>query len=257
MALLEVRHLSRSFGGLAAVHDVSFDVVPGCIKGIIGPNGAGKTTLFNLVCGATRADSGSVVLEGEQTEGLPPFAIAARGMLRTFQQVRLFHGMTVLENVMTGMHTRASSGMLAALLGSARVRDEESVMQARARECLSLTGVEAYADCEATSLAFGQQRGVELARALAAQPRIVLLDEPAAGLNMHETAELAALIRTIRDRGVTVVLVEHDMSLVMDVCDEVVVLSSGKKIAEGTPRQIQGNEEVVRVYLGDECAENP
>jgi branched-chain amino acid transport system ATP-binding protein len=253
-ALLEVRGLTRRFGGLVAVKDVSFSVAAGSIKALIGPNGAGKTTLFNLVAGALAADSGEVVFEGRRITRGAAHRIADAGVARTFQTVRLFAGMSVIENVMAGCHRHGRTGLVSGLLGLPAARREERRSRAAAVGCLERLGIGHLASAEASALALGQQRGVELARALALEPKLLLLDEPAAGLNLHETADLAELIRKIRGSGVTVLLVEHDMSLVMGVCDEVVVLSFGEKIAEGVPKAIQCHPDVIRVYLGDESA---
>jgi branched-chain amino acid transport system ATP-binding protein len=252
MALLEVSGVSKRFGGVAAVQDVSFRVEAGTIKAIIGPNGAGKTTLFNLVSGFASPDKGSVRLDGEAIEGRPPHQVAARGLSRTFQHIRLFAQMTALENVMVGRHLRSRSGFVSGMLHLPRARREDAAVRDRALEVMELLGIAALADLEATSLSYGQQRAVELARALVSDPALLLLDEPAAGLNMRETRELAKLVTKIRDRGVTVLLVEHDMSLVMGISDEVLVLSYGEKIAEAAPREVQKDPEVVRIYLGDD-----
>jgi len=250
MSLLDVTGLGRSFGGLRAVDDVSFGLAEGSIKAVIGPNGAGKTTLFNLLSGSLRSDSGTVLFDGRAVHGKRPHEVAALGIARTFQHVRLFHQMSALDNVMVGAHRTGRAGFLAGMLHLPWTWAEERVLRDRAMEALAFVGAAHLADADATSLAYGQQRAVELARALALKPRLLLLDEPAAGLNMHETRELGALIGRIRDRGVTVLIVEHDMSLVMKISDEILVLSYGRKIAEDEPLAIQKNEEVVRVYLG-------
>jgi branched-chain amino acid transport system ATP-binding protein len=250
--LLEVTGVSKRFGGVNAVQDVSFLVKQGMIKAIIGPNGAGKTTLFNLVSGFAPPDGGTVHLAGEPIHRRLPHQVAARGLARTFQHIKLFAGMTALENVMVGRHLRGRAGFLSGMLQLPASRREDREIRDRARELMDFLGIGALADAEATSLAYGQQRAVELARALASDPRIVLLDEPAAGLNMRETRELAGLIERIRERGITVLLVEHDMSLVMGISDEVAVLSYGQKIADADPRTVQRDPEVVRIYLGDE-----
>jgi len=254
MALLEVDNLSRRFGGLQAVKDVSFRVEPGMIKAVIGPNGAGKTTLFNLVSGFLAPDSGSVTFDGRSLHGQGPHRVAAAGITRTFQHVRLFSHMTALENVMVGRHVRSRAGFLAGMLSLPRTWQEERSIREQALATMDVLGIAGLAGAEATSLSYGQQRSVELARAIAAEPRMLLLDEPAAGLNMRETADLAKLIGRIRGRGVTVLIVEHDMSLVMNISDEIVVLSYGEKIADDRPLAIQRNPDVIRVYLGeDEC----
>jgi branched-chain amino acid transport system ATP-binding protein len=252
--LLEVRGLGKRFGGLQAVQDVSFRVEPGAVKAIIGPNGAGKTTLFNLISGVTAPDAGQVTFQGQAIQGRRPHQVAALGLSRTFQQIRLFSGMSALENVMVGAHVRGRAGFLAGLLHLPWTWREERALTERAREALDFMELAEVADDEATSLSYGQQRGVELARALAAGPRLLLLDEPAAGLNMRETADLSRLIGRLKTRDVTVLLVEHDMSLVMEVSDEVAVLSFGQKIADAAPQAVQRDPEVIRVYLGDdEC----
>ena len=253
MSLLEVSGLSKSFGGLHAVKDVSFQVEKGTVKALIGPNGAGKTTLFNLVSGVVPPDRGSVRLRGEPVQGRPSHEIAARGVSRTFQQIRLFSQMSALENVMVGVHPRSRAGFLAGMFHLPWTWTEERDIRRRAREALAFVGAEDLAAADATSLSYGQQRSVELARALAADPELLLLDEPAAGLNMRETAELARLIGRIRERGITVLIVEHDMGLVMSVSDEVAVLSYGQKIADAAPRAVQRDPEVIRVYLGDDA----
>ena len=254
-ALLEVRGLTRRFGGVTAVNEVTFSVAGSRIKGIIGPNGAGKTTLFNLIAGALAPHAGEVRFQGRRISGLAPHQVSARGIARTFQNVRLFAGMTVVETVMVGRHRHGHTGLVAGLLGLPSAAREERRSRAEAVAALERLGIGHMAEAQATELALGHQRAVELARALALQPALLLLDEPAAGLNMRETTELARLIRTIQEDGVAVLLVEHDMSLVMDVCDELVVISFGEKIAEGTPHQIQSDPEVLRVYLGDDGAE--
>lgn len=255
VALLEVNDLCRSFGGLRAVDQVSFTVPNGMIKGIIGPNGAGKTTLFNLIAGSLVAESGTIFFDGRPVSGLPPHRIAARGIARTYQNVKIFRQMTVLENVMVGCHQRSRGGFLAGMLRLPFTVREERRVRARSLELLEMLGLPEVADQDASALAFGRQRSVELARALALEPRLILLDEPAAGLNIRETVQLAQTVRSIRDLGITVLIVEHDMSLIMDISDEIVVLDFGRKIAEGTAQQVRRDPEVIRVYLGDEDAE--
>jgi branched-chain amino acid transport system ATP-binding protein len=252
MPLLEVTGVSKRFGGVHAVNDVSFRVEKGMIKAVIGPNGAGKTTLFNMVSGFSAPDAGSITFGGQPIHGRLPHRVAARGVSRTFQNIRLFPQMSALENVMVGRHLRARSGFLAGMLSLGLSRREDREVRARALDVMEFLGIAALAELDATSLAYGQQRAVELARALASDPEMVLLDEPAAGLNIRETRDLAALITRVRARGITVLLVEHDMSLVMGICDEVLVLSYGEKIADAEPRSVQRDPQVVKVYLGDE-----
>jgi branched-chain amino acid transport system ATP-binding protein len=236
------------------VNGVSFRVEKGMIKALIGPNGAGKTTLFNLVSGTFAPDSGEIHFGGRSVGGLRPHRVAGLGLSRTFQHIRLFPQMTALENVMVGRHLRGRAGFLAGMLRLPRTLREDAAVRERSLELMELLGIASLAEAEATSLSYGQQRTVELARALASDPELVLLDEPAAGLNMRETADLARRIGAIRDRGVTVLLVEHDMSLVMGISDEVAVLSYGEKIADADPRSVQQDPQVIRVYLGDgEC----
>ncbi len=254
MALLEIKNLSRRFGGLQAVKDVSFSVQQGSIKAVIGPNGAGKTTLFNLVSGFLRPDAGAIVYEGVPINGKNPYEIAGYGLSRTFQHIKLFARMTALENVMVGCHVRSRAGFLAGMFALPWARHEEQKIRDKANEMMELLGIASLAEAEAVSLSYGQQRSVELARALASAPTMLLLDEPAAGLNMRETADVAKLITRVRDLGITVLIVEHDMSLVMNISDEIVVLSYGEKIADDAPRAVQSNPEVVRVYLGGDDA---
>ena len=252
MTILEINNLNKSFGGLQAVQEISFAVKENCIKAVIGPNGAGKTTLFNLISGALPLDSGTTTFQGQEIQGLQPYQIAGRGIARTYQNIKLFPGMTALENVMVGRHPQSRAGFMAGMSNLPSSRAEEEKIRQKSMELLELLEIGELADIDATSLAFGQQRAVEFARALAAGPTLLLLDEPAAGLNMNETAEVARLITKIRDLDITVLLVEHDMSLVMDISDEIVVLSFGRKIAEDVPAAIQQNKEVIQIYLGDD-----
>jgi len=249
-ALLELKSVHKRFGGLHAVNEVSFKVAPGSIKAVIGPNGAGKTTLFNLIAGNLPVSAGTIHFQGREIQGKKPHQIAHLGMSRTFQNIKLFHGMTALECVMVGRHVRSRSGFFAGMFSLPSTWKEERAIREASMELLEMMEIAEFADVEATSLAFGQQRAVEMARALAAEPRLLLLDEPAAGLNIYETAEVARLIGRIRDMGITVLLVEHDMSLVMDISDEIVVLSFGQKLAEDIPLNIQKNAEVIKIYLG-------
>jgi len=250
--MLEVSGITRIFGGVTALEDVSFTIGQGSITGVIGPNGAGKTTLFNIITGIYSRTSGNVKLEGRDISGLPPERLARLGMVRTFQNIELFSTMSVLENVMVGLHTKSSSGLLACSLKMPWSIAEERHIRETAMQWLEFTGITELAGVTAGNLPFGKGRLLEIARALAVQPRIILMDEPAAGLNSQETLALAQLIGKIRGTGIAVVLVEHDMELVMDVCDRIVVLNLGKKLAEGTPREIQENPHVIAAYLGDE-----
>lgn len=252
--LLEVRSLSRSFGGLKAVNDVSFSVQPGLIKSVIGPNGAGKTTLFNLISGMLAADSGVVRQNGKEITRLQPHRITEMGICRTFQTTKLFSRMTVLENVMVGRHPRTRAGFLSGFFNLPWTWKEEREIRERSLELLDSLGLMGTAEDLASNLPFGKQRILEIARALATEPSLLLLDEPAAGLNIYETREMADLVLKIRKGGITVLLVEHDMSLVMDISDEIVVLNYGRKVAEGKPEDIQRDPEVIRIYLGGDHA---
>jgi branched-chain amino acid transport system ATP-binding protein len=249
--VLEVSGITQIFGGVTALEDISFSIRKGDITGVIGPNGAGKTTLFNIISGIYTQSSGRVMLNKIDVTGLPPEKLARLGMVRTFQNVELFGGMTVLENVMVGLHTRSSSGLLACSLRMPWSRAEESRIRADALEWLEFTGIPDLADVTAGNISFGKGRLLEVARALAVKPGIILMDEPAAGLNSRETLGLARLIKNIRNLGITVVLVEHDMELVMEICDRIMVLNLGRKLAEGTPQEIQENFDVIAAYLGD------
>jgi branched-chain amino acid transport system ATP-binding protein len=250
-ALLEVHGLAKHFGGLAAVRDLDFEVAPGQIKALIGPNGAGKTTTFNLICGSLAPTRGSIFFEGRR---LPPrpYEVAARGVARTFQLVRLFGEMTVLENVLVGCHRRGRVGWLGCALRTRAMRTDEASLRRRALTALERVGLGSRADGSAAALPYGAQRLVEIARALAMSPRLLLLDEPAAGLNAPEQDALAGVVRAIRDAGTTVVLVDHHMDFVMDVSDEVLVLSYGEKLAEGPPHYVRSHPAVIEAYLGEE-----
>ncbi len=251
MTILQVEQLSKRFGGLLAVDGVSFSLRQGAIKAVIGPNGAGKTTLFNLIAGMLAPSAGEIRFQGTPIQGMRPFRVAEMGIARTFQNIKMFAGMTALENVMVGNHVRSKSGFLASMFRTSGCRREELAIREKSLELLDFLGIADCAEILATNLAFGQQRAVEMARALALQPALLLLDEPAAGLNIYETAEIGRLILKIRDLGITVLLVEHDMSLVMDISDEIVVLSFGQKIAEDMPTMIQRDPQVIKVYLGE------
>ena len=250
MNALEVEHLTKSFGGVRATNDVSFVVPEGSLTALIGPNGAGKTTLFNLVTNLFPRDGGTIRYFGEDLGDRTPSEIARLGLLRTFQTARVFPGMTALENVMAGAHRKLRSPALAQMLWLPGARAEERRLAARAEALLDLVGLAGFRDVAATSLPMGAQKLIEVCRALLAGPRLLLLDEPAAGLNDTETSELARLLRAIRDGGITILIVEHNMSLVMDSASQVVVLDLGACIATGSPRQILDDPRVIEAYLG-------
>jgi branched-chain amino acid transport system ATP-binding protein len=252
MSLLTINSLTKYFGGVQAVNRVSFTVETGEILGLIGPNGAGKTTCFNLINGLIPATTGSIVMAGRELAGLPPYRRAARGLARTFQNIQLFGGMTVLENVLTGNHLGQKVGLLEALLPLPRVRRAEAQAAARAQELLQLVGLAGKGDLAAESLAYGEQRRLEIGRALALGPQLLLLDEPAAGLNPRETEDLMALLEKLRGLGITLLIIEHDMTLVMGLCDRIVVLDHGEVIAAGPPREIRRDPRVIEAYLGRE-----
>jgi branched-chain amino acid transport system ATP-binding protein len=250
--LLKVNKVHKQFGGVAAVFNVSFVLRLGQIKAVIGPNGAGKTTIFNLVTGLLPVTAGEIHFKERRITKARPHKIAALGISRTFQNIQLFGNMTVGENVMVGRHRHTRAGLVASGLRLPGTKKEEQAIQTSAQEKLNLVGLAARASWMANALSLGEQRLLEIARALATEPQLLLLDEPAAGLNTQETQNLSALIRKINQMGVTILLVEHHMSLVMEISDEVMVLNYGEKIAEGSPAEIQKNPQVVAAYLGDD-----
>ena len=253
MSWLTVENVSLSFGGVQVLSAVSMEANPGEIVGIIGPNGAGKTTLLNAICGIHRPDVGRIALDGTGTGSLKPSAIAALGVRRTFQTSQLFSGMTVLENMMAGMHLGTRAGLFSAALRTPAMRREDAQTMERAYASLRYVGMAEYADRPGNVLSFGQQRIIEIARTLIDEPRVILLDEPAVGLSPPRVDELIGLLRRIRaEKGVTLIMIEHVIRLVMDVCDRIVVLNSGRVIASGLPDDVRGNRQVIEAYLGSE-----
>ena len=251
--LLRAENLARRFGGVHAVQDVSFELAPGAVHAIIGPNGAGKTTLLNLLTGIYLPSAGRVFLDQRDLTGQPPHRFAAAGIGRTFQNLQIFFNMSALENVMAGRWLHEHVGLAAALLRLPRLARAERRCRTEAMQLLELVGLERWADAASDAMPYGALKRLEIARALAAQPKLLLLDEPAAGLNPTETREIDRLIRELATRGITIVLVEHNMKLVMGVCGHVIVLDEGRKLAEGEPRAVSADARVIEAYLGEEA----
>jgi branched-chain amino acid transport system ATP-binding protein len=256
LALLAAKGISKRFGGVHALADVDFTINHGEIYGLIGPNGAGKTSLFNVLTGIYSPDGGAFTFDGLPLAGLKPNDVAERGIARTFQNIRLFANLSALENVMIGRHVRTHANVFGAIIRDKKTLAEEAAIEKRAHELLAYVGVAKRANTLAKHLAYGDQRRLEIARALATEPKLLALDEPAAGMNATETASLKELLSDIRRDGVTILLIEHDMKLVMSVCDRVLVLDYGKKIAEGTAGEVQKDSKVIAAYLGGEVALN-
>lgn len=250
MALLRIDQVSKIFGGLTALSKVGLELQKGQIRGLIGPNGSGKTTLFNVISGIYPLNGGRIAFGEQDITNKSAEEVSRLGIARTFQEIQLFYDMTVLENTMIGCHRLTKSGVLAAFLRPRWVKEEEKFIAEKARESLSFVGLEAYGEELARNISYGHQRRLEVARAIAGEPSLLLLDEPAAGMNQAETVDLMRQISKIRDRGITILLVEHNMKIVMDICEMITVLNYGQVIAEGTPREVQVNKKVIEAYLG-------
>lgn len=250
MSLLDVKDLSIQFGNVRAVDDVSFSVDEGLVYAVIGPNGAGKTTLFNLITGIYRPTAGTISLDGDQIQGRSPYELAARGVARTFQNLQIWMNMSALENVMVGAHLHLDTNIVKSLFRPLSLRRSEAALRKKAAELMDFVGLGSYIHARADSMPYGALKRLEIARAMAMEPRLIFLDEPAAGLNPKETIDVAALVKKIAGTGITVVLVEHDMKMVMNLSDRILVLDYGKKLAEGTGEEVRRNQDVIAAYLG-------
>jgi branched-chain amino acid transport system ATP-binding protein len=252
MGILKVEELTKTFGGVIALSDVSFEVGAGQIFGLIGPNGSGKTTFFNVATGFLRPDKGRILYMGKDITGMPTHLIASMGIVRTYQNTSLFDGLTVAENVRIATHTKTKAGIWDAVLGTSRIKQERGYVEKKVRDLLSFAGLESKEEERADSLSYGDQRKLEIAVALAAGPKLLFLDEPAAGMNRAETDALAALVRELRSKEITVLIVEHNMTLMMELCDWILVLDYGVKLVEDIPENIVKNKEVIKVYFGED-----